>query len=44
VILERQTAPVAAMVSALERAIAELTGGATQFDDIAMLAVKRLGV
>jgi sigma-B regulation protein RsbU (phosphoserine phosphatase) len=44
VILEQRMAPLAAMVSALERAIAELTGGATQFDDIAMLAVKRLGV
>jgi sigma-B regulation protein RsbU (phosphoserine phosphatase) len=44
VIFERRMAPLAVMVSALERAIAELTGGATQFDDIAMLAVKRLGV
>jgi hypothetical protein len=31
------------MVSSLEYAIAELTGGATQFDDIAILAMKRLG-
>ncbi len=44
VLLERRTLPVAAMVAALERAIAGLTGGATQFDDIAILAVKRLGV
>jgi serine phosphatase RsbU (regulator of sigma subunit) len=43
VILQRRTAPVADMVSALEHAIAELTGGATQFDDIAILAMKRLG-
>jgi serine phosphatase RsbU (regulator of sigma subunit) len=43
VILEQRTAPVAAMVSALERAIAELTRGASQFDDIAILAVKRMG-
>ncbi|MGD8474467.1 MAG: SpoIIE family protein phosphatase [Anaerolineae bacterium] len=43
VILEQGTAPVADMVSSLEYAIAELTGGATQFDDIAILAMKRLG-
>ena len=44
VILKRRTAPVADMVSALEHAIAELTGGASQFDDIAILAVERLGL
>jgi serine phosphatase RsbU (regulator of sigma subunit) len=43
VILEQGIAPVADMVSSLEYAIAELTGGATQFDDIAILAMKRLG-
>ena len=43
VILEQRTAPVSGLVAALEGAIAELTGGATQFDDIAILAVKRLG-
>ena len=42
VILEQRTAPVSGLVAALEGAIAELTGGATQFDDIAILAVKRL--
>jgi sigma-B regulation protein RsbU (phosphoserine phosphatase) len=41
-IVEHQLAPVSGMVAALEGAIAELTGGATQFDDIAILAVKRL--
>ena len=41
--LEHRRAPVSGMVAALEGAIAELTGGATQFDDIAILAVKRLG-
>jgi serine phosphatase RsbU (regulator of sigma subunit) len=43
VILERQAEPVSGMVVALEDSIAGLTGGATQFDDIAILAVKRLG-
>ena len=42
--LEHRTAPVSGMVAALEGAIAELTGGATQFDDIAILAVKRLSI
>ncbi len=42
--LEHRTAPVSGMVAALEGSIAELTGGATQFDDIAILAVKRLGM
>jgi sigma-B regulation protein RsbU (phosphoserine phosphatase) len=41
--LEHRTAPVSGMVAALEGSIADLTGGATQFDDIAILAVKRLG-
>ena len=44
VILEHRSAPVSGMVTALERSIADFTGGATQFDDIAILAVKRLGV
>ena len=43
VILEQRTGPVSGTVAALEGSIAELTGGATQFDDIAILAVKRLG-
>jgi sigma-B regulation protein RsbU (phosphoserine phosphatase) len=43
VILDHQQAPVAGMVAALEHSIGDFTGGATQFDDIAMLAVKRLG-
>jgi sigma-B regulation protein RsbU (phosphoserine phosphatase) len=44
VVVEHRSAPVSGMVAALERSIADLTGGATQFDDIAILAVKRLGV
>jgi len=44
VILEHQSAPVSGMVAALERSIGGFTGGATQFDDIAILAVKRVGV
>ena len=44
VILEHQLAPVSGMVSALEGSIADFTGGETQFDDIAILAVKRVGV
>ena len=43
VVLDRQSAPVSSLVSALERSIGEFTGGAAQFDDIAILAVKRLG-
>ena len=43
VILEQRAEPVSGMVAALEDSIADLTGGATQFDDIAILAVKRLG-
>jgi sigma-B regulation protein RsbU (phosphoserine phosphatase) len=42
VILDHQPAPVAGMVAALERSIRDFTGGATQYDDIAILAVKRL--
>ena len=44
VVLEQQLAPVSGMVTALERSISDFTGGATQFDDIAILAVKRVGV
>jgi sigma-B regulation protein RsbU (phosphoserine phosphatase) len=44
VILDHQPAPVAGLVAALERSIGDFTGGATQFDDIAILAVKRLGL
>lgn len=43
VILDHQPAPVADMVAVLERTIDDFTGGAIQFDDIAILAVKRLG-
>lgn len=42
--LEHRTAPVSGMVAALEGSIADFTGGETQFDDIAILAVKRLGM
>lgn len=44
VILDHQSAPVAGMVSALERSIDDFGGGATQYDDIAILGVKRLGM
>jgi sigma-B regulation protein RsbU (phosphoserine phosphatase) len=43
VILDHQLAPVADMVAVLERTIDDFTGGVNQFDDIAILAVKRLG-
>jgi hypothetical protein len=43
VILDHQPAPVADMVAVLERTIDDFTGSAIQFDDIAILAVKRLG-
>jgi sigma-B regulation protein RsbU (phosphoserine phosphatase) len=43
VILDHQLAPVADMVAVLERTIDDFTGGVDQFDDIAILAVKRLG-
>ena len=43
VILDHQPAPVADMVAMPERTIDDLTGGAIQFDDIMILAVKRLG-
>ena len=42
-ILEHRSAQVSDVVASLEGSIADLTGGATQFDDIAILAVKRLG-
>jgi sigma-B regulation protein RsbU (phosphoserine phosphatase) len=44
VILDHQSAPVNDLVAALEHSIDDFTGGATQFDDIAILAVKRLSV
>jgi sigma-B regulation protein RsbU (phosphoserine phosphatase) len=44
VVLDRQSASVSSVVSALERSIGDFTGGETQFDDIAILAVKRLGM
>jgi sigma-B regulation protein RsbU (phosphoserine phosphatase) len=43
VLLEQQPAPVTGLVAALESAIDAFTGGETQFDDIAIMAVKRLG-
>jgi sigma-B regulation protein RsbU (phosphoserine phosphatase) len=44
VILDHRLAPLPGMVTALERSIADLTRGATQFDDIALLAAKRVGM
>jgi sigma-B regulation protein RsbU (phosphoserine phosphatase) len=43
VLIDHQPAPVADMVAVLERTIDDFTGGAMQFDDITILAVKRLG-
>jgi sigma-B regulation protein RsbU (phosphoserine phosphatase) len=44
VLLDARSEPVAGIVAALERSIEGFTGGEAQFDDIAVLAVKRLGV
>ncbi len=43
VVLDHREAPLGSMVAALERSIDDLTGGAAQFDDMALLAVKRVG-
>jgi hypothetical protein len=42
VFLDHQPAPVAGMVAALEHSMGSFTGDTTQFDGIAVLAVKRL--
>jgi sigma-B regulation protein RsbU (phosphoserine phosphatase) len=42
IILEKRHAPVAEMVAALEQALCEFVGASSPFDDITIVAVKRL--